>query len=245
MVMTYSTSPSPAELRELSTTELGLILLSNLGNQPNVHNMMIGHRQAHEKNRESDIDFLLGRLSDVWAWLVAEGCVGPDPGQSSGWYRVTERGRRLAQEGTLSSLFADQRIPDDIHERLEEARRLFRSGRLELGVFEAMRQVEIALREKSESPNDLIGVPLARRVLHPESGTLTDTRLEKGERQAVADLLAGALGAFKNPTSHRIVDFDDPARSADAIVLADLLLRMLDGSADSDTISEENSGGRS
>ena len=190
--------------------------------------MMIGHRKAHHKNGEPDVDFLLGRLSDVWAGLVAEGCVGPDPAQDTGWYRVTERGRHLADEGTLSSLFADQRIPDDIHGRLAEARQLFRAGRLELGVFEAMRQVEIALREKSGSADDLIGVPLARRVLHPESGSLTDDRLEKGERQAVADLYAGALGAFKNPTSHRIVDFDDPARAADAIVLADLLLRMLD-----------------
>ena len=55
-----------------------------------------------------------------------------------------------------------------------------------------------------------------------------DGRLEKGERQAITDLYAGALGAFKNPTSHRVVDFDDTARAADVIVLADLLLRMLD-----------------
>ena len=233
MVMTYSMSPSPDELRELSTTELALILLANLGSQPNVHNMLIGHRHAHQKNHEPDGYYLLGRLSDVWAWLVAEGCVGPDPSQSSGWYRVTERGRKLVEEGTLSTVFADQRLPEDIHDQRTEARRLFRSGQLELGVFEAMRQVEIALREKSGSSDDLIGVPLARRALHPDNGALTDDRLEKGERQAIADLFAGALGAFKNPTSHRVVDFEDPARAADAIVLADLLLRMLDANAES------------
>ena len=228
MLMTYRTNPSPEQLRELSTPELGLVLLANLGNQANVDSLMISHKSAHQNNDEPDVDRLLERVSDTWAWLVAEGCVGPDPKQSSGCYRVTERGQRLSEEGNLSNVFADQRIPEDIHEQLRESRTLFRAGRIELGVFAAMRAVEVSLRDKSGSSNDLIGVALARRALHPEKGPLADDRLERGELQAIADLYAGALGAFKNPTSHRVVDYEDPARAADVIVLADLLLRMLD-----------------
>ena len=227
-MMNYRTTPSAEQLRELSTPELGLVLLANLGSQPHMHNLMVNHKSAHRKNEEPDVDRLLGRVSDTWAWLVAEGCVGPDPKQSSGWYRVTERGQRLSEEGTLSNVFADQRIPEDIHEQLRESRTLFRGGKIELGVFAAMREVEVSLRDKSGSSNDLIGVALARQALHPEKGPLADNRLEKGECQAIADLYAGALGAFKNPTSHRVVDYEDPARAADVIVLADLLLRMLD-----------------
>jgi Protein of unknown function (Hypoth_ymh) len=41
-------------------------------------------------------------------------------------------------------------------------------------------------------------------------------------------LFWGAIGVFKNPTSHRPVNYDDPTVAAEAVLLADLLLRMLD-----------------
>ena len=41
-------------------------------------------------------------------------------------------------------------------------------------------------------------------------------------------LFRGAIGTFKNPTSHRPVEYDDPTLAAEVIFLADLLMRMLD-----------------
>jgi hypothetical protein len=41
-------------------------------------------------------------------------------------------------------------------------------------------------------------------------------------------LFWGALGVFKNPPSHRQVEFDDPTLASEVIFLADLLLRLLD-----------------
>jgi hypothetical protein len=37
---------------------------------------------------------------------------------------------------------------------------------------------------------------------------------------------------FKNPSSHRQVEYDDPTAASEVVLLADLLLRLLDGTAD-------------
>lgn len=227
--MTYSTTPSADQLRTLPTAELAMILLASLGDQPNLNNILRGQEQAHSQNREPDADILMERVSDAWAWLVANALVGPHHRNTPReWYRVTERGQGVIAAGSAATLLAEQRLPEDLHTQLEEARSQFRAGKSEIAVFAAMRQVEVRLRELSGAGNDTIGVALARHALKPEGGPLTDERLEAGEREAISHLFAGALGAFKNPTSHRVVDFDDPAVAADIILLADLLMRLLD-----------------
>lgn len=61
---------------------------------------------------------------------------------------------------------------------------------------------------------------------------LRDPDSEGGERQAVADLFAGGIGAYKNPAGHRTVRFDDAVEAAEVIQLADLLLRIVQLAAD-------------
>lgn len=227
--MTFSTTPTAEQLRTLPTADLAMLLLESLGAQPNLNSTLRGHEQAHAHNQEPDADFLLQRVSDAWAWLVAHALVAPHHrNTSSEWYRVTDRGRQVIEAGSAAPLLAEQRLPEDLHGQLAEARSQFRAGKSEIAVFAAMRQVEVRLRELSGAGNDMIGVPLARYALRPDGGPLADDRLEAGERQAISHLFAGALGAFKNPTSHRVVDFDDPAVAADIILLADLLMRLLD-----------------
>jgi uncharacterized protein (TIGR02391 family) len=227
--MIYSTSPTAEELRTLSTAELAVILLSVMQDQPNPNNILRGHEQAHSLNGEPDADHLLQRVSDAWAWLISRGLVGPHhKNTSSEWHRVTDSGLRVAAAASIRELLAEDRLPDDLHPELADARAQFRSGNAELAVFAAMRQVEVRLRSSAGAGNDVIGVPLARQAFRPDGGPLTDERLERGEQEAIGHLFAGALGAFKNPTSHRVVDFDDPAVAADIVLLADLLLRLLD-----------------
>ncbi len=91
-----------------------------------------------------------------------------------------------------------------------------------------MREVEIRVRELAGAgtgPGDL-GVKLVQREF-AEGGGLADPQAEAGERQATM-ALSGAPGVFKNPSSHREVEFDDPTEAAEVVMLADLLFRMLD-----------------
>jgi hypothetical protein len=41
-------------------------------------------------------------------------------------------------------------------------------------------------------------------------------------------LFRGAIGTFKNPSSRRAVNYDDPVLAAEVVLLADLLMRLLD-----------------
>src|SRR3954451_20201777 len=90
-----------------------------------------------------------------------------------------------------------------------------------------MRYVEIRARELPGASSGEIGVPLMRSAFR-EGGPLADPAQEAGEPQATMALFWGAIGVFKNPNSHREVDYDDLTMASEVILLADLLLRSLD-----------------
>jgi uncharacterized protein (TIGR02391 family) len=90
-----------------------------------------------------------------------------------------------------------------------------------------MREVEIRVRELAGADDSSIGVGLVQTAFGAK-GTLRDPTLEKGEQEATMALFWGAIGVFKNPSSHRPVDYADPTLAAEVVLLADLLLRMLD-----------------
>lgn len=88
-------------------------------------------------------------------------------------------------------------------------------------------KVKVEVRRVVGLSNELVGVALMRKAFSSKDGVLRDPGVEGGEQQATADLFAGAIGAYKNPASHRTVRFDDPVEAAEVIHLADLLLRMV------------------
>ena len=46
------------------------------------------------------------------------------------------------------------------------------------------------------------------------------------QQEGICNLYAGAIGLFKNPSSHRDVNLADPVEAVELIMLADLLIRM-------------------
>jgi len=69
-----------------------------------------------------------------------------------------------------------------------------------------------------------------KRAFNGDTGPLRDPELVPGERDARMALFWGAIRVFKNPTSHHPVDYN-PTVATEAVLLADLLLRMLDDAA--------------
>ncbi len=194
--------------------------------QLHISNVMNSAYQGYAN--EPDRQFLWDRMSDALAWIQSRGLVGPTAGLGSA-QRLTTRGREIAADAkALTKLFAEDRLAGRLDPALEAKVRLsFASGDYETACFTAMKEVEVAVRKVGAFDNSKIGVPLMREAFSPKGGPLTDTGAEGGEQVATMDLFAGAIGAFKNPSSHRTVDFADPVEAAEIIQLADLLLQIV------------------
>jgi hypothetical protein len=85
---------------------------------------------------------------------------------------------------------------------------LLLQGRCDLADSEAFRSLEIAIRDAAGLGAEPIGTDLAARAFHPPNGEVTDLQAEAGERQALMNLMTGALGSYKNSQSHRHVGLE-------------------------------------
>jgi uncharacterized protein (TIGR02391 family) len=211
---------------ELPVESLAFAVLENYAASGawNRHNWMLGAQTALGRGPHMEA------LAEAWAWLEARALVATNPNQSSTDARiVTRAGKRAVQQGSLAEILAAERIGLNLHPRLEgKVRPIFLLGDYETAAFKAMKEVEVRVRELAVLPDELIGVTLMRQAFNPNGGPLTDPSHEGGERQARSDLFAGAIGSFKNPTSHRTVTYTDPTEASEVIMLADLLMRILD-----------------
>jgi len=200
--------------------------------QANFNSVVQGYRNAgaYGQPKPSDLEALMARLSDAWAWLESHALIGYSAvsPQSTLWSRRTAAGDELAEDPrAVAKIWAADRLAGDLHPALSSARSNFALGDYETASFAAMKAVEVEVRRVADLPNELIGVAPMRRAFGSKDGVLRDPDAEGGEQQATADLFAGAIGAYKNPASHRTVQFEDPIEAAEVIQLADLLLRIV------------------
>lgn len=221
------------DVRNLPLPDLALKLLGTLGGGTVMSNTTFrSFEGALRDDRQPDGARLMDRLSDAWAWLESQGLLGPATQTTSNQQRVTTLGKEIADDPkAISKLWAADRLSGDLHPELSSARSIFALGDYETACFAALKAVEVEVRRVAKLPNELLGSKLMRKAFNTDNGVLTDTAAEGGEKQATADLFAGAIGAYKNPASHRAVHFDDPVEAAEVIQLADLLLRIVQRAA--------------
>lgn len=170
-------------------------------------------------------------IFEAWAWLEAQGhLVWPDETNGpNGYRRLSRRAQRFADAAELADFSASVRLPKTmLHPAIADRVWLnFIRAEYDTAVFQALRQVEIAVRQAIGATDDLVGVKLMRRAFGP-TGPLRDSAAEEGEANALAEAFSGAIGAFKNPQSHRAVNLDNAAEAAEIVLLASLLLRIVD-----------------
>lgn len=168
--------------------------------------------------------------NEAWHWLTISGFLVPDYEQvDAGWFMPTRRALALTGKVDLRDVVAASHLPETfLHPAIARlSRSLFLQGRLDTAVFEAFKELEVQMRDAAHLGPELIGTKLASRAFHPEDGPLTDLSAEPGERQALMNLMSGALGSYKNPHSHRRVALDR-AEAREMILLASHLLKVVD-----------------
>jgi uncharacterized protein (TIGR02391 family) len=238
--------PDAEVLIALEPEELGLRMLPVLAAWPHQGNPMelvrflpsiVGDMRSRDflgqypnDHRRPQIEVA---LREGWAWLegatlLIQSSTYPAP---SGARMLSRRARQLAREPDPRRALSTRRISkDSLHLKIrEDVWALYHRGKYDTAVFEAMKAVEVAVRQATPSVDSgLLGVKLMRAAFKPENGPLTDLTVDGGEQVARMELFAGAIGSYKNPHSHRNVALEDPDEAAEVVMLANHLLRIVD-----------------
>jgi len=163
----------------------------------------------------------------LW-FLINQGLVMEQP-NANGWLMFTRRGATLKTRADLEAFRKASILPTELlgTDLAERVRPLFIRGDYDTAVFQAFKQVEVAVRNKAGLDAEDHGVKLMRKAFHEETGVLRDVNALTAERQAERDLFVGAIGHGKNPPSHRDVNHE-PVQAARLILFAAHLLDIVE-----------------
>jgi uncharacterized protein (TIGR02391 family) len=175
-------------------------------------------------------------LMEAWSWLQGEGFLIQDAHQPAGWFFLSRRAQRLKSQKDFGEYRKSNLLPKGHLHPLIAAKvyPAFLRGEYDTAVFQAFREVEVAVRRAVGFPDDLVGTKLMRDALRPDTknptvphGPLTDITLPVAEQDGMSNLFAGAIALYKNPQSHRNVP-TEAIDAAEVIVFASQLLRIVD-----------------
>ena len=240
--------PDAASLFSLEPEELAGPLLVSLEGSQQVnpwstisHDYLSRSLQAKTELRQKypprHDDEILFRLMEAWQWLEREGFVAPRPTdlsrtRSMGMpttYFVTRRGQTIETPEALEAYRKANLLPQrQLHPIIaQKVWATFLRGDYDIAVFQGFKEVEIAVRQTGGYTNADYGVDLMRKAFHVQTGNLTDFNQQNSERQSRSDLFAGAIGSYKNPSSHQNVNVT-AEEAVEVIILASHLLRIVD-----------------
>jgi uncharacterized protein (TIGR02391 family) len=225
----------PQELLRLQPEELAGILIEVIPSAMQQDHFLLGAivQQVLPPTgdgwpRQCERDVILA-IAESLGWLVSQGLVIRDPFQPAEWYILTRRGRSLATKTDLEAYRRGRELPLHLLSSAlaEKVEYLFLRGDYDIAVFQAFKEVEVAVRKACGYGAEVIGKTVMTRAFNTEIGPLSDTSLVPSEREAEMALFVGAIGHGKNPPSHREVGHQQ-ATAARLIVFASHLLDIVE-----------------
>jgi uncharacterized protein (TIGR02391 family) len=186
----------------------------------------------YTRDRQEEINLA---LSEAWAWLEAQGLLVPasETNRQMGWRVLSRHARKIETERDFADYRIARLLPKEIlHPKIADVVwGAFMRGEFDSAAFQAMKSVEVTVRNTADLGHGKIGTELMQEAFATDKGPLTDTSSEKGEQLARMRLFAGAIGSYKNPHSHRDVNLDEPLEALEIIYFANHLLRIVDARA--------------
>jgi uncharacterized protein (TIGR02391 family) len=240
--------PDATDLLALEVEELAGVLLVHLNTREGLYgnsvyqNGTVSHHnfflevetQKEYGLKQQEVNFA---LMEAWAWLVSAALLVEKAGSGAGWFFVSRRAKRITSRDDFEAYRKANMLPRArLHPLIAtKVYPAFLRGEYDTAVFQAFREVEIAVREAGKFERDSYGTELMRNAFRPAEkkgqpatpGPLTDTQLPSAEQEAMSNLFAGAIGLYKNPQSHRQVP-THPEDAAEVIAFASQLLRIVD-----------------
>jgi uncharacterized protein (TIGR02391 family) len=241
--------PNAADLLALSVEELADVLLTHLKNagSPTFQNGLVSQQNFFNSfdrtnsfpplnpeygDRQREVS---RALTEAWSWLERQGFLVREPTQPAGWFFISKSAETKLNDGVAAYRNSNLLHKGEIHSRI--ATRVypaFLRGSYDTAIFEAFREVEVAVREVGRFGSSDYGVDLMREAFRPSEkkgkattpGVLTDISLPVAEQEAMANLFAGAIGLYKNPQSHRHIA-TSAEDAAEVIAFASQLLRIV------------------
>ena len=141
---------------------------------------------------------ILFALMEAWQWLEREGFVASRPNSLANessigpitYYFVTSRGKKIRQREDLDAYRKANLLPKgQLHPIIaKKVWSLFLRGDYDCAVFQAFKEVEIAVRNAGNYDGQDIGVDLMRKAFG-KGGSLTDPNQPSAEQEARSHLI--------------------------------------------------------
>ena len=172
-----------------------------------------------------------GALWDAFEWLADHGLIErTEQYPKLGWIiKLSNEAKKVKSEADFQTLMLWRSVNDDmLHPKIatKAVTHLARGEHADAMAF-AMKSVEIAVRDACGFGSEVYGVKLMHKAFG-EDGPLRDRDADKGEEEGLRLLFAGAVGAYKNPHSHRDVHVKDVAEALTIVMFASQLLHVVD-----------------
>jgi uncharacterized protein (TIGR02391 family) len=103
---------------------------------------------------------------------------------------------------------------------------LYRLKHYDEAVFNAFKCVEEDIRNRAGAAPEDVGVALVSKAMNPKAPILVFSGVT-AEQEAFHSLFRGAIGAFKNPHSHRFIELADSNDALRLLQFASLLMSLL------------------